>query len=91
MAVMGLWWAWLIAALGLAILEMLVPSFLALGFAISAAIIGAGLGLGVLPVDGFGALLALFAGLAVLAWIALRWAFRLPGSKPKTFDHDIND
>jgi hypothetical protein len=32
-----LWWVWLAAALGLAILEILVPGFIFLGFAVGAA------------------------------------------------------
>ena len=35
-----LWWVWMVAAGLLAILEMLVPAFVFLGFAVGAAITG---------------------------------------------------
>ena len=36
-------------------------------------------------------LILIFAALSLIAWLVLRRVFALPGSKPKTFDHDIND
>lgn len=90
MAVWALWWVWLCAALVLAIAEVLVPGFVFLGFAIgsfavSMLLLNTGLSLS-LPL-----LLLLFAALSLVAWLALRRFFALPGEKPKTFDHDIND
>lgn len=90
MAVWALWWVWLCAALVLGILETLLPGFVFLGFAIGAfavsmLLLNTGLGLS-LPL-----LLLLFAALSLIAWLILRRVFALPGDKPKTFDHDIND
>lgn len=86
-----LWWVWCAAALVLAILEVLVPGFVFLGFAIGALACGlllAALGTGAL---GLPALLFVFAGLSLIAWLLLRRYFALPKGQVKTFDHDIND
>ncbi|MGR3758881.1 hypothetical protein ACUXV3_01910 [Roseobacteraceae bacterium NS-SX3] len=100
----SLWWVWGAAALLLAILEVLVPGFIFLGFAIGAAAVallllaaGSGWGLpGVLMAltgSGWGlpVLLLGFAVLSLAAWLALRRLFALPKGQVKTFDRDIND
>lgn len=89
--VWALWWAWCAAALVLAILEVLVPGFVFLGFAIGA--LACGLLLLILGGSALGlpALLFTFAGLSLIAWLLLRRYFALPSGQVKTFDHDIND
>lgn len=89
-ALWSLWWVWMAAALVLAILEVILPGFIFLGFAIGAALTGlvvlnTGLALG-LPI-----LLLIFAALSLGAWLVLRRLFALPSGQVKTFDHDIND
>lgn len=87
--VLAIWWVWVAAALGLAIVEVMAPGFIFLGFAIGAALTGlailAGLSVTV-PV-----LFVIFAALSLAAWLVLRKLFRLPGQSPRTFDRDIND
>jgi len=69
-ALWHLWWVWLAAALGLAIVELIVPGFIFLGFGIGAALVAL---LVLLPLDlGLTSLLAIFAGLSLLSWIVLR-------------------
>ena len=89
MGVLTLWWVWGAAALVLAIIEVLVPGFIFLGFAIGA------LGLALLLLLGAGLspmpLLAVFGGLSLIAWIVLRALFRGPAGQIKTFERDIND
>ncbi|WP_291737374.1 hypothetical protein [Leisingera sp. F5] len=84
-----LWWVWGAAALALAILEVLVPGFVFLGFAIGAAAVSllllAGAGFGLPP------LLLIFAVLSLAAWLVMRRFFALPKGQVKTFNHDIND
>lgn len=85
-----LWWVWGAAALLLAIVEIMVPGFIFLGFAIGAA--GVMLFLlvtGMAP--GLPVLLLIFAALSLAAWLVLRRLFALPKGQVKTFDHDIND
>ncbi|MFY9238969.1 MAG: hypothetical protein WAO78_08895 [Roseovarius sp.] len=83
-----LWWVWGAAALIFAVVELLVPGFIFLGFAIGAGIVGLVLLLGFAP--GLAALLVLFAVLSLLAWIGLRRAFRLPQGQVRHFKDDIN-
>ncbi len=89
-ALWSLWWVWMAAALVLGILEVLLPGFVFLGFAIAAAavaliVLNTGLSLG-LPV-----LLLIWAALSLIAWLILRRLFALPRGQVKRFDHDIND
>ncbi len=86
----ALWWVWGAAALVLASLEVLVPGFVFLGFAIGAAAVTARLLLGGGGI-GLSPLLLVFAALSLVAWLILRRLFALPKGQVKTFDHDIND
>ncbi len=85
----SLWWVWMAGALALAIAETLLPGFIFLGFAIGAFAVSlallVGLGLG-LP-----ALLLVFAGLSLIAWLLLRRFFAMPKGQVKHFEDDIND
>ncbi|MDB2407654.1 hypothetical protein N9W17_03890 [Jannaschia sp.] len=92
------WWVWALAAALLGIVEMLAPSYLALGFAIGAGLIATGLLTGVLGAVvglaggyGLGALLVIFAALSLIAWLGLRRVFGPPGGDVQTFDEDVND
>ena len=86
----GIWWAWLSLALALALLEISLPGFIFLGFAIGAAIMA--VVIAILPAP-FGApfAIALFSALSLAAWIGLRLAFRKQGSDARIITHDIND
>ena len=84
-----LWWVWLCVALAVGILEVLAPGFIFLGFAIGALIMA-----GVVTVFTFSnapAILALFAILSLIAWIALKAAFRRQSSGARVVTRDIND
>jgi membrane protein implicated in regulation of membrane protease activity len=85
-----IWWVWLAAALVLAILEVLAPGFIFLGFAIGAAVVGVAL-LGPLQLLSVPMILLVFAALSLVAWLVLRRLFALPKGQVKTFNHDIND
>ncbi len=86
----SVWWVWLSAALVLAILEVLIPGFIFLGFACGAAITG--LLLLFTPFSpGLPLLLTLFAVLSLISWLALRRIFSRPKGQVKFFKHDIND
>ncbi|MDA5555323.1 NfeD family protein [Shimia sp. MMG029] len=87
---MTTWWVWLAAALVLAILEVLAPGFVFLGFAIAAAVVGLAL-IGPLKLLSVPMLLLIFAALSLTAWMILRRVFALPKGQVKTFDTDIND
>ncbi|SMX46170.1 NfeD family protein [Actibacterium lipolyticum] len=85
----ALWWVWLAGAVVLAILEVLAPGFVFLGFAIGAAATGGLLALGLTP--HWATLALIFALVSLAAWFALRKVFGLKGGQVKTFDTDIND
>ncbi|UZD92248.1 NfeD family protein [Cognatishimia activa] len=89
-ALLTTWWVWLAAALVLGILEMLIPGFIFLGFAIGAAVVGIAL-LGPLGLLSVPAILLIFAVISLAAWLGLKKHFALPKGQVKTFDHDIND
>ncbi|WP_170425258.1 NfeD family protein [Ruegeria arenilitoris] len=84
------WWIWLAGALALGILEIVLPGFIFLGFAIGAAVTGL-----LLVIPGFApslpVLLLVFAVLSLVAWLILRRMFALPHGQVKTFNHDINE
>ncbi len=89
------WWVWAAAGLVLAILEVLAPGWIFLGFAIGAGLTGLLLLVGgplsaavsvSLPI-----LLLVFALLSLIAWLVLRRVFGLRGGSVQTFDHDINE
>jgi membrane protein implicated in regulation of membrane protease activity len=84
------WWVWMAAALALGILEVLVPGFIFLGFALSAAVMAL-LHLALAMLISVPAKLALFAGLALAIWYLLRQVFRSPGGTVKIIKNDIND
>ncbi len=87
-ALLELWWVWGAAAMIFAVVELLVPGFIFLGFAIGAGVVALVLVLGFAP--GLAALLVLFAVLSLLAWLGLRRAFRLPEGQVRRFKDDIN-
>jgi|APFEC2959095136_1045048.scaffolds.fasta_scaffold00103_56 membrane protein implicated in regulation of membrane protease activity len=90
-----MWWVWGVAALALAILEVLAPGYLFLGFAIGAAATGILLLAGGPFAAWLGAslpLLLLFFALCSLAsWIALRRVLGVRKGQVKVWERDIND
>ena len=86
-ALWSVWWLWLAGALVLGVVEMLLPGFIFLGFAIGAALTGLLL-LAVAP--SLPVLLLIFAALSLAAWLILRRTFALPHGQVKRFKDDIN-
>ena len=88
MELFATWWAWVVLGAGLAVLEVLVPGFIFLGFAIAAVIMAV--------VVGFGASLSaaiavlIFAVVALVAWLALRAIFGTGEKDVKVWRDDIN-
>lgn len=86
---LSLWWFWLAAALVLAIVEVLVPALVFMGFAVGAGVLGLLMLLGLIqpaPV----ATVVWFAALSLLAYVVLRTVFRGKDSV-KVIKRDIND
>ncbi len=88
----SLWWVWMVGALLLAILEVLAPSQIFLGFAVGAAGVGLALLVGIPGLAGsIPAMLLTFAVLSLLAWLALRPLLGVRKGQVKHFRHDINE
>jgi membrane protein implicated in regulation of membrane protease activity len=86
---MGTWWVWVILGFALGVLEVLVPGFIFLGFAIGAVVTGVLVGIGV-PA-GPAALILIFAIVSVVAWLVLRRVVGVREGQVKIWDRDIND
>jgi membrane protein implicated in regulation of membrane protease activity len=84
------WWVWIVAGFSLGVLEVLVPGFIFLGFAIGAVLTGLLVGLGVMG-GSLPLLLLVFAVMSVLAWLALRATMGVRDGQVKMWDKDIND
>lgn len=85
------WWVWAAGALVLGIVEVLVPSWIFLGFAIGAGAVSILLLIGGPFAASLPALLVIFAIVSIIAWVALRKVMGVQQNQVKTFDHDIND
>ena len=86
----SLWWVWVAGGFALGILEVLMPGYIFLGFAIGSMLTGALIGLGVMG-GNLPALLVVFALASLAAWAALRRPFGLRRGQVKIWDRDIND
>ena len=84
------WWVWMSGALVLATLEVLIPGYIFLGFAIGAAVMGVLILLGI-SASGFAFTLVIFAALSLAAYIGMRKVFGLQSGQVKIWDTDIND
>ena len=90
MEIWTIWWVWVVAGVILGVLEIIIPGFVFLGFAIGAGLTGALVGLGAAP--GNVALLALvFAVLSLVAWVILRRAVGVTKTQVKVWKDDINE
>lgn len=89
MELLSVWWAWVVLGAGLAVLEVLVPGFIFLGFAIGAVLMAVLVGLGVSV--GPALALLLFAILSLISWAGLRAGFGVRDKDVKVWHDDIND
>lgn len=95
MDIWNTWWAWGALAILLAFGEVILPTFVLLGFGAGAAVIAAVLYFGG-PLAGFisgslPVLLLSYAVVSLVAWLVLRRFLGIYRGQVKTFDHDIND
>ena len=84
------WWVWMSGALVLATLEVLIPGYIFLGFAIGAAAMGLLILFGI-SASGLALTLVIFAALSLAAYVAMRKVFGLEKGQVKIWDTDIND
>lgn len=92
MTYFSIWWVWIIGALALAILEVLAPAQIFLGFAVGAAGVGLALATGIPGLAGSVPLISLvFAVLSLIAWLLLRPLMGVRKGQVKVYEHDINE
>ncbi len=84
------WWVWMSGALILATLEVLIPGYIFLGFALGAAVMGLLILFGI-SATGLALTLVIFAGLSLISYIAMRRFFGLRTGQVKIWETDIND
>ncbi len=84
------WWVWMSGALILATLEVLIPGYIFLGFAIGAAMMGLLILFGV-SATGLALTLVIFAVLSLISYLAMRKFFGLKTGQVKIWDTDVND
>ena len=84
------WWVWVVAGFALGVVEVLVPGFIFLGFAIGAVITGVLVGIGLLGAN-VAVLVLVFALASLGAWFVLRRMFGARGGDVKLWDKDINE
>lgn len=83
------WWLWVAGGVALGVVELLVPGYVFLGFAIGAVLTGALVWLGVsgpLPVT-----FVLFGGLSLLSWWLMRRILGRRAGDVKIITRDINE
>lgn len=86
----NMWWVWIVAGFAIGILEVMVPGFIFLGFAIGAVATGVLVGLGLLG-SGLPLKLLVFAVLSLVAWLVLRRTMGVRDGQVKVWDRDINE
>ncbi len=84
------WWVWALAGLLLAMLEVVLPGFILLGFAIGAGVTGLSIWLGILG-GSLPVLLLVTAVVALVAWWVLRSALGVRKGQTKIWNKDINE
>lgn len=91
----SVWWIWVVGAIVLGIVEVFVPAFIFLGFAIGAAVTGilmavggplATFMMGSLPVT-----VLIFSVVSLVSWLMLRKVMGVRKGQSKVFTTDINE
>ncbi|WRH62839.1 MAG: hypothetical protein RSE12_00455 [Fuscovulum sp.] len=86
----SIWWVWIVAGFLLGMLEIIVPGYIFLGFAIGAVASGILVGIGVAPASP-ALLVLIFAVCSLVAWLVLRRTMGVREGQVKVWDRDIND
>jgi len=84
------WWVWVVAGVALAVLEVIVPGFVFLGFAIGVTATGLLMLAGMLG-SNLAVLILVAAVISLLAWLVIRRVFGLRKGQVKIWHRDIND
>lgn len=83
-------WAWVVLAAILAVLEVILPGFILLGFAIGAAIMAVVLWIGAMG-GSFANLVLVYAVISLVSWVVLRRVLGVQRGQVKIITSDINE
>jgi membrane protein implicated in regulation of membrane protease activity len=86
----SVWWVWIVAGFLLGMLEIVVPGYIFLGFAIGAVVTGILVGISIAPAS-LALLVLIFAVCSLVAWLVLRRTMGVRAGQVKVWDRDIND
>jgi len=86
----SVWWVWIVAGFLLGMLEIVVPGYIFLGFAIGAVVTGILVGISIAPAS-LALLVLIFAVCSLVAWFVLRRTMGVRAGQVKVWDRDIND
>lgn len=89
MTLIATWWAWIVAGIFLAVVEIFIPGFVFLGFAVGAVVTGLLIWGGL--ETGLAATLLVFAVASLIAWLAMRRFVGVRKGQVKIWDRDINE
>ncbi|MBV1902762.1 MAG: hypothetical protein KUG58_03905 [Marinosulfonomonas sp.] len=84
------WWIWIVGGIILAVLEVIAPGYILLGFSIGAIATGILLALGILG-GSLPILILVAAVISLLTWFAMRRFFGIRRGQIKIWDKDINE
>lgn len=84
------WWVWMSAAVVLATLEVILPGYIFLGFALGAAVMGLLIMVGI-SAKGLALTLLIFALMSLASYLVLRKILGVRNGQVKIWDTDIND
>jgi len=84
------WWVWIVGGIILAVLEVIAPGYILLGFSVGAIATGILLALGVLG-GSLPILILVAAVISLLTWFAMRRFFGIRRGQIKIWDRDINE
>lgn len=84
------WWVWIVGGIILAVLEVIAPGYILLGFAIGAIATGILIALGVLG-GSLPILILVAAVISLVTWFAMRRFFGIRRGQIKIWDKDINE
>ena len=84
------WWVWIVAGFALGVLEVIIPGYVFLGFAIGAVFTGVLIGISVLG-GSLPVALVVFALASLVAWLGLRQALGRQAGQVKIWHKDVND
>ncbi len=84
------WWIWIVGGFALGVLEIIIPGYVFLGFAVGAVVTGGLIGIGILG-QSLPVAILIFALASLAGWYVLRATLGKHEGQVKLWDKDVND